>query len=565
VNADPNLPTCAASAVTASTVVGAKKLGKAVKKLLPASAPACTEGVTVDVKLGGKGKTEPGSLTVMVSSTGGEAADDDSLVLTCLPRAWPYHNYDHFNRRSTERTTIKPKRVADLAVKWEFEMGHNVTATPTVGETLVYAGSWNGTLYAIDRETGLEAWSYDTGSGDTMGIQGSATLTPDGRVLIGDSEAVVHCLDAATGAPLWQRNVEILPQDHVWGSITVVDNRALVPIASDGDTPCTKGRVEALDLDTGTPLWTARTAPDRVCEDDSTEGCSVDADCTTGRCVGMCAGDRGIACVDDAECGADGPCQDVIGGGVTATPAADTSGATMFMASVGCYTGPRVGNADRIFRVDAASGAVEWALPDFPPEAFGSSAPYNDYGFLNGPIVVNGKQPMLIAASKDGKIYAVDPATGAEIWTNTVGDVTQAADAFAGFGLFNGHPALLGKTLFASLNAFFDGTPTGIVHTQAFKFKTGAHQWDAELDIGNTWGVVSAAGGVVYVGKGALSPLTPTQFHAFDAKKGKLLRTFELPAQTSSGPSIVDDELFIGYGLSLFGPAIGGVRAYELP
>jgi outer membrane protein assembly factor BamB len=417
-------------------------------------------------------------------------------------------------------------------------------------------------LYALDRETGIPDWDYDTGSAGSGGLQSSATLTPDGRVLVGDSAAMVHCLDAETGAPLWTRSVELLPQDHIWGSPTVANNRVLVPVASDGDDPCTKGRVEALDLDTGTPLWAARTAPDRICEHDTTVGCSIDEDCgADGPCVGMCAGDRGIPCTADLDCGADGPCEDAIGGGVTATPALDASGETMFMASVGCYTGPRIGNADRIFRVRASDGFIEWAMPDFPPEPFSDTPFFNDYGFLNGPIVVQGDAPYLVAASKDGKIYAVDAATGAEVWTETVGDVSAAQDAFAGFGLFNGPAALAKGRLFTSLNGFGDGTPLDIVHTQAFDVETGAGVWQADFDIGATWGAVSVAGDVVFVGFGNLGIGTPA-FYAFDAKKGKRLATFDLPAQSTSGPSIVGSEVFVGFGT--LGPS-GGVRAYELP
>lgn len=571
-NQDPNLPGCIPSAVTAATASAGKgkkgkKLQKELQRLLPASASACTEGHTVTVKLTGKGKTQPGSVTVSVSATTGAGTDSDELVLTCLPRLWPAHGYDAYNTRATRRTSIKPGKVKRLQEKWDFPTAGNVSSTPTVSESRVYATSWDGFVYAIDRETGAEDWHFDTGSaaGLVPGVQASATLTPEGRLLVGDANATVHCLDAETGEPLWQRDLSMLPQDHIWGSATVVNNRVLVPIASASDNPCTKGRVVALDLDTGEPLWTARTAPDRVCENESTRGCSVDDDCPGSRCVGMCSGNRGIPCSIDEECDAAGAgtCEDVIGGGVTATPAADPSGETVFMASVGCYTGPRVGNADRIFRIRASDGHIEWALPEFPPEAFGSP-PFNDYGFLNGPIVVNGKKPFLVAASKDGKIYALDAISGGELYTNTVGDVSLVPDQFASFGLFNGPAALAGKRLFTSLNGFSDGSPSGIVHTQAFKVKNGKHNWDASFDVGQTWGAVSVGGNVVYVGSANVAG-AKHQFYAFNAKNGKLLRTFELPASTSSGPSIVDGELFIGYGLGVVVPETSGVRAYELP
>jgi polyvinyl alcohol dehydrogenase (cytochrome) len=568
-NADPNLPACAPSPV-GSVKVKAKKsidggagLQAAVDALLPAASGVCTAGSTVEVPLKVKknGTRKSARVTVSVKTGADAGKDSDKIRLTCMPRLWPSQSYDDYNRRATAQSEIGPANVAGLVEKWTFDTGGGVTSTPTVGDKLVYVTSWDGLLYALDRKKGTPKWTFDTGSAASNGLQSSATLTPEGRVLIGDSGANVYSLDAEKGTLLWQRGLEILPQDHIWGSPTVVNNRVLVPIASDGDTPCTKGRVEALDLDSGEPLWTVRTAPDRVCEDDTIQGCTTDTDCATGRCVGMCAGDRGIACVDDLECGADAPCQDAVGGGVTASPATDPSGDTMFMASVGCYTGPRVGNSDRIFRVRARDGAVEWAMPDFLGEAFGPG-PFNDYGFLNGPIVVNGPTPYVFAASKDGNIYARDAASGAEKWTRQAGDVTATPDGFAGFGLFNGSPALQNGRIFASLNQFFDGSPAGIVHTQAFEDADGSPAWNAALDIGPTWGAVSVANGVVFVAKGNLGVEPSPAFYAFDAGDGSLLGSFPLPAQSSSGPSIVDGELYIGFGIL---GSQGGVRAYGLP
>lgn len=571
-SADPNLPACTPQAVTKLKLRRAgRSLTDAAKALPLGGGAACTDGATVDVKVKGpRSKPKPKSLALGVAATTAADVDEDTFTLTCVPREWPAAGYDQTNRRSPETAKIAPAKAPKLRLKWDFPVDGNVSSTPTVAGGLVYATSWNGVVYALDRKRGTLVWSYDTGSGGSGGVKGSATLTADGRVVVGDGAVVVHALDALTGAPLWQRELELLPQDHIWGSVTVVGNRAFVPVASDGDNPCTKGRVVALDLDTGEPLWTARTAPDRVCEDDTTEGCTTDGDCPGSRCVGMCAGDRGIACADDLECGADGPCQDAIGGGVTATPAADPSGETIYFASVGCYTGPRVGHADRFFRVRAEDGVVEWALPDFPGEPFGEG-PFNDYGFLNGPIYTPEPEPTLIGASKDGKIYALDAATGAERWTTLVGDVTMAQNAFAAFGLFNGAPALFGGRLFTSLNQFGDASPAGIVHTQAFDAATGLHVWDASDDTGPTWGSVTAAGGVVFVGMANVSPSTPTEFHAFDAEDGAHLQTFPLASadgtetfQTASGPSVAGKELFIGYGLAIFSAGSGGVRAYEV-
>ena len=102
------------------------------------------------------------------------------------------------------------------------------------------------------------------------------------------------------------------------------------------------------------------------------------------------------------------------------------------------------------------------------------------------------------------------------------------------------------------------------MHTQAFDLVTGDNAWVGGIDVGANWGVVSEAGGVVFHGGANLFGALP-EFYAFDAADGSHLATFTLPTQTSSGPSIVDGELFIGFGLGVLGPEPGGVQAYELP
>jgi polyvinyl alcohol dehydrogenase (cytochrome) len=568
-NVDPNLAGCTPSQVTAVSATGVALDSSAVEQALadlsfPIDAPTCTDGATVRLELQNAAipatrRLRTGSLGLSTSSTDG--ADDDDLTLTCLPRLWPSHGYNSFNHRATHTSAIRPANTAQLVEKWDFRISAAVSSTPAVTEDTVYTSSWNGRVYALDRETGAELWSFDTGATQAdgaLGVQSSITVLPDGRVVVGDSEANVYALDGSDGRLLWETTVGDPSVDHIWASPNVTNGRVFIGVASHNDQPCTQGRLVALDADTGAELWTTRTAPDRICEDDTTTDCTLDMDCPSGRCVGMCIADTNTPCQIDDDCGVDGPCGDAVGGGVTATPATDVTGETVYMVSVGCFTSPRVGNSDRMFRLDAADGNVVWALPDLPAEAFGEG-PFQDYGFLNGPILVNDPTtPQLIAAGKDGFLRSLHPDTGAEVWTNDVG---QVDGAFAGFGLFNGAPAYADGRLFTSLYQFADGGPE-INHAQAWDASGGANAWEGSIDIEPTFGSVGYANGVVFIGSSDLFLETGSNaFYAFDASDGTLLQTFELETSASSGPAIVDDELFIGYGGFV---EDGGVKAYEL-
>src|SRR5581483_5070322 len=267
------------------------------------------------------------SKIVRLKARTGSAVDVDRLRLTCVPREWPSHGYDHANHRATPlETTLAPANAAQLAVKWQLDLtalagaGNNgVTSTPTVGAGSVFVTSWNGNVYAVDVETGRVRWKYDTGSGGILGVQSSATLTADGRLLVGDSAAVLHCLRARTGQLLWKTSLGDPSVDHIWASPAVANGRVIIGVASHSDQPCTQGKLFGVDLDTGAMLWPGplKTVPDgNVCVNDPTIACSVDTDCPSGTC------------------------QKARGAGITATVAIDATGETVYMNTVGCYTFP---------------------------------------------------------------------------------------------------------------------------------------------------------------------------------------------------------------------------------
>lgn len=64
-------------------------------------------------------------------------------------------------------------------LKWRFPTGAQILATPVISGNLVYIGSGDGYFYALNRETGRPAWSYQTGE-----IRGSAALA-NGRLYVG--------------------------------------------------------------------------------------------------------------------------------------------------------------------------------------------------------------------------------------------------------------------------------------------------------------------------------------------------------------------------------------------
>jgi outer membrane protein assembly factor BamB len=95
------------------------------------------------------------------------------------------------------------------ALRWTFATGDVVHASPAVANGVVYVGSWDRNLYAIDASTGRERWRYTTGNDTTIynqiGIASSAAVA-GGLVFVGGRDGHFHVVDAATGQLKWKHN-----------------------------------------------------------------------------------------------------------------------------------------------------------------------------------------------------------------------------------------------------------------------------------------------------------------------------------------------------------------------
>jgi outer membrane protein assembly factor BamB len=556
-NADPELPSCTPADVIAFDIKGESKfaglavLEAAGQALLPAVSNVCTTGqsVTLPLKQKSNGVFKRSNLKLKVVADSAGGRDKDTVKLSCVPRDWPTHGFDHRNRRNNPlESTLNPGNVGALVPQWSFFPSGNpvVTSTPTVGPKLVYVTAWDGVLYALSRKNGKAKWSYDTGTGSFAGlfpgIQTSATLTAEGRVIITDADAIVHCLDAKKGKLLWQANIGDTVADaaHGWSSATVANGRVFIGRASHEDDPCTQGHLYAFDLDTGAELWRTATVAEAICNHDTN-----------------------IECTTNADCGGGNTCVPGRGGGVTAMAATSDDGETLYISAIGCASYPSIGTADSVYSMDAATGAINWINRPQPPQQFSDGPPYNDYGFVNGPAVITvsdgmaGTQELVVAGSKDGTLYAMDPDTGATVWTNEL----LPPSAFAGFGLFNGAIGFADGKLYASM---YDMTlvpsADNLDRVWAFDGTDGSHVWSAGEDK-YSWAHVGLAGGMLFTGGAANS----IEFNIYDGSNGTLLKTFGVGAFLEApvgGPSIVDGTVFAPSGV--FGSS-GGVRAFGLP
>ena len=94
---------------------------------------------------------------------------------------------------------------------WRIAAGGQ--GAPAVAEGVVYASGADGNLYAVDAETGEEVWAAEVPTGF------SSPVVADEAVYVGGSDGVLYAVEVASGDELWTFEVE----DSIASSPTVVD------------------------------------------------------------------------------------------------------------------------------------------------------------------------------------------------------------------------------------------------------------------------------------------------------------------------------------------------------
>ena len=133
-------------------------------------------------------------------------------------------------------------------LRWSFETGNVVHASPAVADGMLYIGSWDRNLYALKAATGEVAWKFQTGDDpdifNQIGIASSASIAGD-TVFFGCRDGYFYALDARTGAKKWAHDNH---KGWVIASPAVADGIVYFP-TSDGT------RFKALDAATGSTRY----------------------------------------------------------------------------------------------------------------------------------------------------------------------------------------------------------------------------------------------------------------------------------------------------------------------
>ena len=153
-------------------------------------------------------------------SAGQQAVPSEVMEsVTPPPRAEDWHTFMHdlgFSGMSPDKSLAPP-----LALLWKFKTGGPLYASPVIANGVLYIGSTDGKLYALDAKQWGIKWVFDAGDA----IRYAATVLGD-RVYFNARNNRVYALDTKTGEKLW----EFKSKNWMDAPLVVADNKVYVGV-----------------------------------------------------------------------------------------------------------------------------------------------------------------------------------------------------------------------------------------------------------------------------------------------------------------------------------------------
>lgn len=352
-----------------------------------------------------------------------------ALLLACATAISSHEPTAQF-RSDAERTGVYPPADRSYAgIQWRYRTNGAVRSSPVIANGIVYVGSTDGTFYAIDARRGTLRWRFAMGAP----VSSSAAIS-NGIAYVQSHAGVLYALNAANGRRVWRIRFGA-DAPLAWGheSGDFYDSSAAVAgprlFVGAGD-----GYLYAIDRGTGHVVWRARTGG-RVRSSPAVEGTSVYVGSFDGDLYAFDAGSgtqkwrfatEGAA-LRSGDFGYDRR-------SIQSSPAV-SNGAVFF--------GSRDGF---VYSVDAATGKLRWRYDHHI--SWSNTSPAVERGLVfagtsDGCFVqaldrrsgtqrwrfttasnvfasVSSSGGAVYAADWSGTVYALDEATGKELWRSRI-------------------------------------------------------------------------------------------------------------------------------------------------
>jgi outer membrane protein assembly factor BamB len=299
-------------------------------------------------------------------------------------RAEPTADWPLFRGNPLQTGVASSSLPDDLEIRWKVRTKGAIEGGAAIVKGIVYIGSQDENLYAIDLATGKEKWKYHAAPFR------AAPSVRDGFVYVGDLDGMFHCVDAEKGTKRWtfETGAEINSGANF--------ARGAVVFGSGDET------LYCLNADNGKKIWDFKVAGGPVLGSPAVVGDrTFVAGCDSALHVIDTAKGTEIAAVD-------------IGGQVGATAA--VRGDQLYLGTIA---------TNQVLSIDWKKAEVVWKW-----EAARRQQPYY------ASVAVTDK--LVIAASRDKMVHALDREKGKEVWSFATEDRIESSPVVVGMRVFVG-------------------------------------------------------------------------------------------------------------------------------
>jgi serine/threonine protein kinase len=108
---------------------------------------------------------------------------------------WAGHESVYFGTEDGELFCV----LFNGVIKWRFKARRAITSSPVFAQGLVYVGSMDATLYAIDAKTGWVTWRFRLGKASI-----STPCFMENRIFTGAADGIIYCVEANTAKEVWR-------------------------------------------------------------------------------------------------------------------------------------------------------------------------------------------------------------------------------------------------------------------------------------------------------------------------------------------------------------------------
>jgi len=308
-----------------------------------------------------------------------------------------------------------------MRLLWKFKTGGPIKSSPVIDAGLVFVGSADANIYAIDLEKGKQVWAYKTADA----VEATPCIVA-GSLFVGSADGFLYALDAKTGSLRWKYKTD--------GQILGAANWTRSP---DGQNiwilvGSYDNKLHCVDSGTGKVVWTYQTESFVNGAPAVSQGVAVFGGCDARIHVIAVADGNAAAQIDT--------------GAYIAGSAALVDGHAY------------VGNYDNVLiKADIAAGTILWKYSDADAPFFSSPAVGQDVVVVGGrdnrvhcircsdgervwtfatlgavdssPVICGDK---VAVGCEDGRLYMLKLSDGRKVWSYEIGQAVTSSPAVAG-------------------------------------------------------------------------------------------------------------------------------------